>query len=80
MRVWCSGNTLSSNLRNVGSIPTTLAKTPDVGENLKGKLMEKVQVVCEDCGHKPTREEVEDCEFCNECETMFSIPDNFWSD
>ncbi len=42
--------------------------------------IEKVQVICEDCGHQPTREEVEDCEFCNECETMFSIPDNFWKD
>ncbi len=36
------------------------------------------QVVCSECGHKPTKKEIEDCDFCNECEEMFNYPDEMF--
>ena len=36
------------------------------------------QVVCSECGHKPTKKEIEDSDFCNECEEMFNYPDGMF--
>lgn len=36
------------------------------------------QVTCSECGHKPTMKEIEDSDFCNECEEMFNYPDGMF--
>ena len=35
-------------------------------------------VICSECGHKPTKKEIEDSDFCNECEEMFNYPDGMF--
>tara|TARA_R100000734_G_C3304109_1_gene94607 strand:+ start:197 stop:406 length:210 start_codon:yes stop_codon:yes gene_type:complete len=36
------------------------------------------QVICSECGHKPTKQEIEDSDFCHECEEMFNYPDEMF--
>ena len=35
-------------------------------------------VICSESGHKPTKKEIEDIDFCNECEEMFNYPDGMF--